>query len=33
MNDAAIEENAHIPEKELKQDDDKRAEYMKNYKK
>ena len=28
-----IEENTHIPEKEMKADDDKQSEYMKNYKK
>ncbi len=28
-----VEENTHIPEKEMKADDDKQSEYMKNYKK
>lgn len=28
-----IEDHTHIPEKEMKADDDKSAEYMKNYKK
>ena len=33
MQDNAIEENTHIPEKELKADDDKRDDYIKNFKK
>jgi len=28
-----VEDHTHIPEKEMKTDDDKSSEYMKNYKK